>query len=396
MAQKRLHSLAPFFVAISNGFDVLWLDCRLLPMHLSLAYSGFLAAETQRAGVRFASLPQAHRAETVRVVRWDGGDEEEIFRPTSFDELQTCLQALGMLLDNDVLYYFPRNKIGRDASNRKPLNSAVAFEEWHQFDTIAARLPTIWIYPKVAGRSPDQAPRMLTDDRSSSASGASSVRRRRVFTASLNELDRVCCFPGCDADFSTPEHSGSGQAAHILPHRLRKLDRNHHWLLEVLDAAVLGLEDIDNPRNGFMLCATHHASFDHFGWSLDNELRVTLASTDAVSIAAGAGAGGVDSRPQVALAHRRDFGGQSPSSSVWLAYNKYIYADKAAKLDTYLAQKGVTPGSAAAGDASADAAGSGGGAGAESAGGAGSKRSQAQQPGDGGKSKRSKRSATKS
>jgi hypothetical protein len=82
------------------------------------------------------------------------------------------------------------------------------------------------------------------------------IRRRQRFATVLRRLYHEKCSL-CSVGYRLRGESLGLEAAHIIPVERRG-----------------NLADV---RNGLLLCRNHHALFDRFGWTLDEDLRVVLS-----------------------------------------------------------------------------------------------------------------------
>ncbi len=280
--------------------------------------------------VSFGAPP---RVGTARVLRWDeeGTADRTIWRPNTYLNLVTALSSINLSRDGDVLYFFPGDHIELNAGNRVKLDEG-GFAAWQSSDAFEPTLPRIWVYPAVDGKSPDRAPRGGLERRvqeGESASGQTVSSRssgrpdQAQFRLALRGLDRKCPAPGClveyDASFDQAD------AAHLLPSRLMDLPKDHELYQSTLRLSGLFRSDIYSPRNGILLCKSHHATFDRFQWTVtDGKVEVAVGADSGIQEMAGLP---FDLKRMPA---------QTPPADVWKAYITLIFADNGAALMTAL------------------------------------------------------------
>lgn len=256
-----------------------------------------------------------------------------IWRPADLPSLEASLVHAGLFHpDAERLCFFPRDVITPWATNRVRLD-ADTFAEWSRYDLIFVRLPRVWVYPLVDGKSPEKDPAPArspdtADDRSTATPSTIRQRREEDFRESLLELDGKgsskfsCLIPGCGV---VDVGEGQVEAAHIIPRRILDFRRTSDIYKAVLGAAELVRLNIDSPCNGMLLCPSHHVTFDRYQFTVDPATLTLQVDRDA-----DANLQPLAGKP-VDFSHRPHI--QRPTPQVWAAYNEFVFTDKGARLD---------------------------------------------------------------
>jgi hypothetical protein len=96
------------------------------------------------------------RATEFEVVRYEDIDKTypPLRRPSDFRSLVARLERCGLYSRlTEGLCYFPHDDMTSWAENRIRLD-ADSFAAWSECDVDFVRLPRVWIYPRVDGKSP--------------------------------------------------------------------------------------------------------------------------------------------------------------------------------------------------------------------------------------------------
>jgi hypothetical protein len=103
------------------------------------------------------ALPSLAEDTSFILVRWDDTEGTEYaihVPPRDYQHLRRMLYHTALMdVENDVLYYFPEDRIELDARNRIAITEE-SFADWIMMKTLFGALTRIWVYPKMDGRSP--------------------------------------------------------------------------------------------------------------------------------------------------------------------------------------------------------------------------------------------------